>query len=436
MKLTDITSFTPKIKVFDEYYQSIEIWEHPRIWRIEDEDCYSDFLLQELNQIKEVLKVFVSEGYSKRFTSTYEFSFLRNLAHYFSKTKNFKESVHRANGWAGILGLEFAKAQLKIFRKKFGRIPLYNDEGMNGIIGSCQKRYWKEFGIHSWNGLLHDLFGKIYRPIINYKGKNAFERSKKKLKKFYQNEGRKPFTRDLKYIAQATIRGCWKEFGIHCWNDLLRDVFKEVNREHIKYVGKKGLNRAKEELLLFYKINGRLPRNEDAGGGIKKACKSRYWEKWNVLYWNDLLREVFGKINIKYNYYQGKEGLERAKDDLGKFQSENGRIPCAKDISSIANYCFLGYYSDYGVNCWNDLLIDVFGRVNVRRGIWVGLDGLDLAKKELTQFHIENGRKPTSADRGMRGIQAACCKGKWEEYGINSWLELKNSTFKKIICIT
>ncbi len=635
MTLSCMTSFSPNINIFEEYNQRIDIWEHPRIWRLEDEECYSDFFLTELKKIKEVLKIFVSEGYSEKYISTYNFKFLRKFAYYFSKTKDIKESFRWANGWAGKLGFEYAKAQLKIFRKKFGRIPHAKDEGMLGIGRSCQKGLWKEFGIPSWNDLLREVFGEVNFEFRKYIGKKAFERAKKRIITFYQEEGRKPLVADLKNIAGASHRGNWKEFGINGWNDLLRGIFNEVNHEqnlwvgkkgyeyakkilkdyyennlklpkaedfqnicaviyklkwkefgintwndllrklfgkvndekniytgfkglmnvkrillefydenkrlpiydekgfggiasacsskrwkefgingwndmlyfvfnrineesrfvslesynkvkkdikaffeennrkpfsrefrdivnaicrgywhkfgiktwndllieifgevkkkHEEYCGDKGLNKAKEELLLFYKIHGRLPKTRDNLSKIKYAIRARYWEKWNILTWNDLLREVFGKVNNEFNIYRGKKGLVHAKDLLVKFHREHGRIPYSREISSIGGFCSTGYYSDYGINCWNDLLLDVFGKVNFQHRNWGGLDGLERAKKELIQYYSENGRKPTSIDKGFGGIASACNKKRWKEFGINSWLEFKNSTFNKII---
>jgi len=562
-----MTSFSPDIKIFEEYNQKIEIWEHPRIWRLENEDCYSDFFLTELKKITEVLKIFVSEGYSEKYISTYNFKFLRKLAYNLSKTKDIKESFHQANGWSGKLGLELAKAQMKIFRKKFGRIPLYNDEGIGRIPQSCQKGLWKEFGIRSWNDLLKEIFNEVnleqnlwigkrgyeyakkilkdyyennlklpkaedYRSICtivyNHKWKEfgintwndllkevfgkvneekyiytgfkglmyvkrillefynenkrlpiydekgfggiadacsrkrwkefgingwndmlyfvfnrtneeskflsieSFNKGKNDIKAFFKENNRKPFSREFKDIRYAIYKGFWNKFGIKTWNGLLIEIFGEVKKKHEEYCGEKGFNKAKEELLLFSKIHGRLPTTRDKLSKIKYAIKSRYWEKWQILTWNDLIRKVFGKVNNEINIYTGKKGLERVKDILVTFHRENGRIPCAKDCRSIAQNCNQGSYHKYGINCWNDLLLDVFERVNLRNGIWIGLDGLDRAKKELTQFYTKNGRLPTARDKGTGGINHACRIGKWKEYGINSWNDLLKEVFGKV----
>ncbi len=431
MKVTDVKSSNPNIKIFEEYNQKIEIWEHPKIWRLEDEDCYSDFFLQELKQIKEVLKVFVSEGYSKRYISTYGFKFLRKLAYYFSKTKNFKESVHRANGWVGKLGLEFAKTQLKIFRKKFGRIPFIEGEGMIRILYSCQRGNWKEFGIHSWNDLLIQTFGSTNRTS-KYFGLDGYNRAKDELKAFFKENNRKPFSREFKRIVHCCISGFWEKWNISAWNDLLREVFGKVNSEFNIYRGKKGLDRVKDNLLKFHRENGRIPYSKEISS-IASFCSSGYYREYGVNCWNDLLIYVFGRVNLRRGIWVGLDGLDRAKKELTKFYEEHGKKPIQLDkgMGGIGTTCYKGKWKEFGINSWNDLLFQTFGSNNLDYRIWVGLDGLDRAKEYLIQFSTENGRLPTSDDKKMRGIYQACYKGKWKEFGINNWTDLKFQTFGK-----
>jgi len=435
MKVTDITSFKPNIKNFEEYDQKIEIWEHPRIWRLEDEDCYSDFFLQELNQIKEVLKVFVSEGYSKRYISIYEFSFLRKLAFNISKSKDFKESFLLANGWAGKLGLEFAKAQMKIFKKKFGRIPVLKGEGIKGINKACFKKYWEKWNIFSWNDLLREVFGEVNNEYKKYIGEKGLIKVKEELLLFFFNHDRLPKYDDgFAGLNHAFKSRYWEKWNINSWNDLLREVFGEVNNEYNYYKGKKGFDRVTDILINFHKENGRIPSVRDKEmGGIPSACTSGYYRDYGINCWNDLLLDMFGRVNKRHGVWVGLDGLNRAKKVLIKFYKENGRLPTSMDEgkAGIKLAITLGYYRDYGINCWNDLLLDVFGRVNLRYRIWVGRDGLNRAKEHIIQFYTENERIPKLNDKGMGGIVQACHEGRWKEFGINHWSDLLKDVFKE-----
>jgi len=54
--------------------------------------------------------------------------------------------------------------------------------------------------------------------------------------------------------------------------------------------------------------------------------------------------------------------------------------------------------------------------------------GLDLAKAELQIFAIENKRYPRTRD-GFEGIEGACKRGEWKQFGINKWGDLFKQLF-------
>ncbi|MHA1360285.1 MAG: hypothetical protein ACTSRC_19360 [Candidatus Helarchaeota archaeon] len=87
---------------------------------------------------------------------------------------------------------------------------------------------------------------------------------------------------------------------------------------------------------------------------------------YGISTWNDLLRFTFGEINREQNKYVGKEGLERAINELKEFKTKNNRLPKKKDkemngiVDAIRRYQWLAF----GIKTWNDLLVFVFNKVN------------------------------------------------------------------------
>ena len=90
---------------------------------------------------------------------------------------------------------------------------------------------------------------------------------------------------------------------------------------------------------------------------IVKAIERRYWKDYNIRLWNDLLRDVFGKVNVIQKTWKEKEGLDRAKLII-KYKIKHGKYYktneyCVKDIKRAL---IRKYWIEFGIITWEDLI--------------------------------------------------------------------------------
>jgi len=244
-----------------------------------------------------------------------------------------------------------------------------------------------------------------------------------------------PTQNDMGSIVYAIRKGEYKEHGIKSWNDLLFLIFGEINAEPNKYFGQQGLENT-IKILKHYKIkHGEKPTSKNKGmSGIMGAIHRGIWKEYGIESWNDLLRMTFGEINFRKSKYEGMKGLEKVKLKLMEFKRVNGRKPTSKDngMSGIIGAIKKGYWKEFEINSWNELLKHTFGEINVERNIYNSDEGLNVAIKKLKDFYIKYKKMPISNTKGMNGIMGAIQKGFWKKDGINSWNNLLQLTFGEV----
>ncbi|MHA1148415.1 MAG: hypothetical protein ACTSR8_09230 [Promethearchaeota archaeon] len=341
------------------------------------------------------------------------------------------------NKYSGRSGLEIAIQELENFKKEHKKLPTSNSKGITSIYTAIRRGEWLEYGISTWNDLLNSVFGAIYFEIDKYKGREGLERAIKEMKTYYKKNSKKPTSTTIGFngIYKFIQKGEWKIFGITSWNDLLMYIFGEIYIEKNKYFGKEGLDRAKQILMDFKKANKKLPIVNSKGmGGLVKAILRGEWKKYEIHSWNDLLYNTFGKINKERYKYIGKEGLDRAIQMLKEFKRINGIKPKSNSmgINEIYNNARNGTWKEFGIESWNDLLRLVFGEIHIELNKYVGKNGLDRAIREIIEYKEKNGKNPTSKTYGFKGIyDNAARRGKWKQFGINSWKDLIKNTFRE-----
>ena len=115
------------------------------------------------------------------------------------------------------------------------------------------------------------------------------------------------------------------------------------------------------------------------------------------------------------------------------FWSENQRLPTSKDqgFQGIESAVRKGYWKDFGIWTWTDLLNKTFNLKKKQRGYYKGKNGLERAKHELIDFKNQYHRLPTTKDKQINGIRNAIYRKYWigKEIGIKNWAELKKITF-------
>lgn len=187
--------------------------------------------------------------------------------------------------------------------------------------------------------------------------------------KFYKIKKKLPTANDESMVCYANViaRGVWRDLGINTWNDLLKKTFGRINKPNRIYKGEIGLERAKTELLQFFKTHKSKPTSEEKSvSSILVAIKKGYWNKFGITSWNGLLHYVFGSVNVNKGIWTGKKGLENAKIRLKDYFKQYKGLPSrrAKGMGGIVKAIQRGYWIEFEINYWNDLLLLVFGRTN------------------------------------------------------------------------
>jgi hypothetical protein len=181
--------------------------------------------------------------------------------------------AEKKRDWSGISGLEKAKNELKKYYRDHQKLPIVAK--FQNILWAISYGYWKEQNIQSWNDLLMGTFGKINQAHGNWIGQKGLERARKELKEYYNIHQKLPSKGHFSNIGRAIRNGYWKEQNIESWNDLLRDTFGRINRNHDTWEGNAELNHAKKFLRRFNKKNKKYPIDEGLLGNRIKMSKNK-----------------------------------------------------------------------------------------------------------------------------------------------------------------
>ncbi len=92
------------------------------------------------------------------------------LAFGIAKFEDIKKALFYANGWKGLIGLELAKTKLKLFHKENNRLPKKRDMDIISNANIRKYKYWRKFGIYTWNDLMKQTFGKVNAEHHIYDG--------------------------------------------------------------------------------------------------------------------------------------------------------------------------------------------------------------------------------------------------------------------------
>jgi translation elongation factor EF-1beta len=211
-------------------------------------------------------------------------------------------------------------------------------------------------------------------------------------------------------------------------------VFGEVNLNiENDFSRKDSLEIAQQQLREFRDKNGRLPTSKDGKiHSIWRAAKRSVWKDLGIETWNDLFIITFGVSAIERYKYVGKKGLERAIKEIKDYKKKMKKNPSVPEMDSIYRAIKKGNWKKYGINCWNDILYNAIGEVNVERKDYKGKKGLEKAIKELKTFKDKTGQFPTTKNQGMWNIAYAVRQGEWKQFGISNWYDLLKIVFKDI----
>jgi len=396
------------------------------------------------------LKVFYFENKSLPKTKQEGMITIRNAIH----TNNHWEDFG-INSWDDLLVHAFGEEKIKELRdldeknlfdkaiselnasyNKKSKLPKFQDKETYWIGGAVTRGIWQKFGIYTWNDLLKQVFGKINLEHNIYEGIEGLNKAKEELQNYYEKYKKLPTSKDFDSIRNTITRNAWKQYGILKWNDLLFNVFGEVNLTLKNfYTNSDSLILVQNQLKSFKEKNRRLPKSTDLEmSSIKGAVSRGVFKEKGILTWNNLLMDTFGEKNRVRSIYSGNEGLKRAVQEIKDFKRKYGREPIVRDADVIYRTAKRGEWKEFGIDSWDELLITVFGKSNLKKYEYSGREGLERAIKRLRDFKEKNNKKPTSRDRGMFVIYNVIGKGEWKDFNIDSWNDLLMHTFGEIHC--
>ncbi|MFW9971019.1 MAG: hypothetical protein ACFFDF_12565, partial [Candidatus Odinarchaeota archaeon] len=335
-------NISKNIKNFQEIDYQIEIWEDNIIWTHNNNKNVSGKFRKLIDELKPHIIKFKKEGYPKNYYCIFnqDPNFMRKLSWGISEYENILDALFYANGWKGLIGLELSKVKLKEFQDKHKRLPTQREFEIISNKNIHKKKYWTRLGINTWNDLLLATFGKVNIDYNRYSGEEGLKNAREVLIKFHKCNKILPTARYKETLCYANIiaRGVWSDLGINTWNDLLKKTFGKINKPNRIYKGEHGLERAKSELLQFFKTHKRKPTSEENSvSSILVAIKRDYWNKFGIASWNDLLHFVFGSVNVENRIWNGKNGLENAIKKLRDYFKQTRQLPSrrVKGMSGI-----------------------------------------------------------------------------------------------------
>ncbi|MFW9996001.1 MAG: hypothetical protein ACFFD4_28430 [Candidatus Odinarchaeota archaeon] len=259
-------------------------------------------------------------------------------------------------------------------------------------------------------------------------------------------EIKKRFKAATKYLAKnhVSLKDIAKEYGLSSYsikefaNGLLEGKsVVDLAKRLIGYSEKIGLLIVQTEMRIFAAEHNRMPTLLDKEmEGIRSALQRNRWKKQGINTWNQLLELTFNQVNHQFQVYKGEEGLKKAKEELKAFanRSETGRIPRANDkgMRKIRGAFERGYWEEFGVRTWNDLLKTTFNKVTRESAVYKGEDGLRRAIEKVRAFKKSNGKIPKNSDKGMGGIVGAIRRGEWIDFGIKNWNDFVLKAFGEL----
>jgi len=432
-----VKKYEAKEFILPQKINQIPNWNDPKLWEIVDLVHFPDWFEELVDQTRNDVEVFYNNGLNNNSVEEINQSprTLRRLAGYLSNRMNIKEALFKANGWKGSIGFAYALYHMKFYFDENDIYPLSNSNSkFDQIRKGAEKGYWTGFNIGSWNDLMMFVFND--RNDVKYAIDGGLGKAITQMKQFQEKNNRLPTSKELVSVNNAVCRGLFEEDGISTWNELMLYVFDDVNVAKGLYEGIEGFERAKNTMLEFNREYNELPIISHSDMvGISNAISRGNFKQFNINRWNDMMRSVFGEVNVNTRKYIGKKGLEIAKYELKEFRKRTGDLPSYKnkEFVSIINAAHNKRWEKFGINSFNDLLMYVFEEVNrVSPNTYVGFNGLHYVQGVLIKFYDDHNRLPVSSDDGMNGITGAISRGYYVTHGIKTWNDLLKVTFGEL----
>jgi hypothetical protein len=412
-------------------------WSDQAIWN--KISLYPFELKQNFEKLRDFLHQYILSGYSPiiyeqiRLDEKFFRKFYRKLA----ETEELEGSFVKAMGLTSTFGYEWACFKIQQYYRQYKRPPSSTIYPFNNICYHCKKNSFSGYNIHNWNEFLcNSLQNEINITLdrCSMRNKAGLERARIYLLKNYSSQKKLPRSDDpgMRFISKAINRKAWVDYGIHTWRDLLREVYKGNNEISPDWVGKRGLDLAKDWLKKHYLEDSIKIKQTTAWRMIDQVLYRHYWDEFGIYNWDDLTKNVLGTDKIfksKVQIQKSLEELNEAKVQLHQFYNENQKIPKSSDFKTIAKNCRNKAWLHLGVSSWHQLIQDMFGIRIYTKDYWTGLTGLNRARDKLQLFYRKHKKMPSPLNKEYLEIFKIVKYQFWKAYHILSWQDLLHYSF-------
>ncbi|MFX0211823.1 MAG: TniQ family protein [Candidatus Hodarchaeota archaeon] len=187
-----------------------------------------------------------------------------------------------------------------------------------------------------------------------------------------------------------------------------------------KYKTNEIIQSVQKNVIMKFLLNDQLP--------VSKSMIN------NNIYGLPLSKEVilFAKMMVEKVGYRGFYGYENAKAIIQSLAKEQQQVPSAarNRIGRLINYHIrLKRWIVFGINKWDDFLVQLFGCTSEQPKFYRGLNGLDRAIEMIKSHKRILQRIPKSSDKNMRPIHRSILRGEWRNENIFNWSDILRMTF-------
>jgi len=148
---------------------------------------------------------------------------------------------------------------------------------------------------------------------------------------------------------------------------------------------------------------------------MRYVCLKGNFSKYGINIWSDLLCSSLPDVQIRP--IKGIAGLERIREIFKNYYQKKGTVPSPALLGfTIISKAFRkGYWKEYDISLWGDLISDLFQPTE-------GYEGLQQAKRELQLYYEEN--KQTPAPNYFAHTNLGIKKEYWVDFGIHKWYDI------------
>ena len=240
----------------------------------------------------------------------------------------------------------------------------------------------------------------------------------------------------------------WFENYLTVVKSISRRIGRNMNKSRFRYQidhykGLKGMESGKQLILEYHQKHQRTPlRDLSKFIEIKTAIHRGYWQEYGIQTWRHFINfcgleyRNQGGWNKRFDLrrFEGSAGLEEAKRIIQDYYQRTNKTPTTrnKHFKGVARALYNGYWSEYGIGKWHDLIAycgldptQIPGtEPKYNLNFYKGQKGLDLAIKKIKNYAEKYNRAPVASKTPWYFIKIAISRGYWYQQGIMNWTDI------------